>query len=92
MRTVSRTLSRRGILGLGAGAAAAATLAGCGSHTSSDGAGRSNGSGDGKNGQDGGASGAPQGRLIGDGSTSYTGKQPHQPAAPEPLQPGQTPP
>ncbi|MFD8396775.1 hypothetical protein ACFV2N_48590, partial [Streptomyces sp. NPDC059680] len=31
-------------------------------------------------------------RLIGDGSTSYTGKQPHQPAAPEPLQPGQTPP
>ena len=31
-------------------------------------------------------------RLIGDGSTSFTGKQPHQPGKPEPLEPGQTPP
>ncbi|MFD4790529.1 hypothetical protein ACFWN1_26450 [Streptomyces sp. NPDC058459] len=31
-------------------------------------------------------------RLIGDGSTAYTGKQPHQPARPVPLEPGQTPP
>ncbi|KOV70735.1 hypothetical protein [Streptomyces sp. MMG1121] len=92
MRTVSRTLSRRGALGLGAGAAAAATLAGCGSHTSSDGNGGASGSGDGKNGQGGDAGDAPQGRLIGDGSTSFTGKQPHQPAKPEPLEPGQTPP
>ncbi|MQY35535.1 hypothetical protein SRB17_35130 [Streptomyces sp. RB17] len=97
MRTVSRTFSRRGILGLGAGAAAAATLAGCGSHTSSDGTGASDGSGGGKSGgksggKGGDASGAPQGRLIGDGSTSFTGKQPHQPVKPEPLEPGQTPP
>ncbi|GHE11810.1 hypothetical protein [Streptomyces alanosinicus] len=90
MRTVSRTLSRRGILGLGAGAAAAATLAGCGTGTSSDGAGHSTGSDQGKNGQDGGGSTA--GRPIGDGSTSFTGKQPHQPDKPEPLEPGQTPP
>ncbi|MFD8396759.1 hypothetical protein ACFV2N_48480, partial [Streptomyces sp. NPDC059680] len=87
MRTASRAFSRRGLLSLGAGAAAG--LAGCGSHTSSDGTGASDGS---SGGNVGGASGAPQGRLIGDGSTSYTGKQPHQPAAPEPLQPGQTPP
>ncbi|MEU8975451.1 hypothetical protein AB0D11_40635 [Streptomyces monashensis] len=90
MRTVSRSLSRRGILGLGAGAAAAATLAGCGSQKSS--AGGSGGSGDGTSGQGGDASGAPQGKLIGDGSTSFTGKQPHQPDAPRPLEAGETPP
>ncbi|SEB93782.1 hypothetical protein SAMN04490357_0773 [Streptomyces misionensis] len=31
-------------------------------------------------------------RLIGDGSTSYTGRQPNQPEAPAPLEPGETPP
>ncbi len=31
-------------------------------------------------------------RPIGDGSTSFTGKQPHQPGRPVPLEPGQTPP
>ncbi|MGJ5756029.1 hypothetical protein FB563_7693 [Streptomyces puniciscabiei] len=31
-------------------------------------------------------------RLIGDGSTAYTGRQPHQPASPMALEPGQTPP
>ncbi|MYT25999.1 hypothetical protein GTW69_37995, partial [Streptomyces sp. SID7760] len=31
-------------------------------------------------------------RPIGDGSTADTGPQPHQPAAPVPLQPGETPP
>ncbi|MEV7004840.1 hypothetical protein AB0N62_45985, partial [Streptomyces sp. NPDC093982] len=31
-------------------------------------------------------------RPLGDGSTSYTGKQPHQPGKPEPLEPGQEPP
>jgi peptidoglycan/xylan/chitin deacetylase (PgdA/CDA1 family) len=34
----------------------------------------------------------PAARPIGDGSTAYTGKQPRQPAAPERLEPGQTPP
>ena len=29
-------------------------------------------------------------RPLGDGSTSFTGKQPHQPGRPEPLEPGQT--
>ncbi|MGW3206592.1 hypothetical protein [Streptomyces sp. NPDC001135] len=90
MRTVSRTLSRRGMLGLGAGVAASATLAGCGSHTSSDGSGHPDGSGQGKNAE--GGAGSRPGKPIGDGSTSYTGKQPHQPNKPEPLQPGQTPP
>jgi peptidoglycan/xylan/chitin deacetylase (PgdA/CDA1 family) len=91
MRTFSRTLSRRGALGLGAGAAAAASLAGCGSLTSSDGGGTPNGSRQGRPGH-GGGDGAHPARPIGDGSTSFTGKQPHQPAKPEPLEPGQTPP
>ncbi|MFE2097999.1 MULTISPECIES: hypothetical protein [unclassified Streptomyces] len=91
MRTNSRTVSRRGILGLGAGAAAAATLAGCGSLKSSDGGGHGSGSG-GSAGGDGGKNGGTKARPIGDGSTSFTGKQPHQPARPEPLEPGQTPP
>jgi peptidoglycan/xylan/chitin deacetylase (PgdA/CDA1 family) len=81
-----RTLTRRGALGVGAGAAAVA-LAGCGSLTSSDDtnhAGGSPGKGTG--------SPKPTARPIGDGSTAYTGKQPHQPARPEPLEPGQTPP
>lgn len=90
-----RTLSRRGMLGLGAGAAAAAGLAGCGALDSSDGNGHRSGSSGGKGGSGsggGGKDGAPSGRPIGDGSTSFTGKQPHQPAKPERLEPGQTPP
>ncbi|MEU9988932.1 hypothetical protein AB0E10_19460 [Streptomyces sp. NPDC048045] len=93
MRTFSRTHSRRGILGLGAGAAAAAGLAGCGSLKSSDGDGDASGSGNSGGGSGGGGTnGGTKGRPIGDGSTSFTGKQPHQPAKPEPLEPGQTPP
>ncbi|MEU8650816.1 hypothetical protein [Streptomyces sp. NPDC048737] len=86
-----RTLTRRGALGLGAGAAAAAGLAGCGL-TSSDDPGPGGGSGGA--GKGGTASPKPTVtvRPIGDGSTSFTGKQPHQPAAPEPLEPGQEPP
>ncbi|WP_086691520.1 hypothetical protein [Streptomyces recifensis] len=34
----------------------------------------------------------PAARLIGDGSTAYTGRQPRQPGAPVPLEPGQIPP
>ncbi|MGV9990015.1 hypothetical protein [Streptomyces sp. NPDC003374] len=85
-----RTFSRRGILGLGAGTAAAVGLAGCGTLKSSDGDGDGGGSkGGGSRGE---GKGQPSARPIGDGSTSYTGKQPHQPAKPEPLEPGQTPP
>ncbi|MFF7401298.1 polysaccharide deacetylase family protein [Streptomyces murinus] len=78
----SSGISRRSAarLGLGAGLGlAAAALTGC------DG-----------DGPDLGASGpggqrqAP--RLIGDGSTAYTGRQPNQPDAPTRLEPGQTPP
>ncbi|WSQ11039.1 hypothetical protein OG604_26690 [Streptomyces sp. NBC_01231] len=83
-----RTLTRRGALGLGASAAAAAGLAGCGSLTSSGGASHSGGSGSDRPS----SSPKPTARPIGDGSTSFTGKQPHQPGKPEPLEPGQTPP
>ncbi|MET7286288.1 hypothetical protein [Streptomyces sp. NPDC005573] len=89
------TFSRRGLLGLGAGAAAAAGLAGCGTRTA---AGGGHGTGSGRHsaasGHGKGAKGSPKpaARLIGDGSTSFTGAQPHQPARPEPLEPGQTPP
>ncbi|MFF0204190.1 hypothetical protein [Streptomyces sp. NPDC005017] len=90
-----RTVTRRGALGLGAGVAATVGLAGCGSLTSSDGP--SPGSGSGKN-RPGGPSGKPSGspsptaRPIGDGSTAFTGRQPHQPPRPVPLEPGETPP
>ncbi|MBZ9638193.1 hypothetical protein [Streptomyces sp. PSKA30] len=85
-----RHISRRGAIGLGAGAAAAVGLAGCGTLTPSDGSSHAAGSdGNGK-----GPSGRPTAtaKPIGDGSTAYTGKQPHQPEKPEPLEPGQTPP
>ncbi|MFD7993987.1 polysaccharide deacetylase family protein [Streptomyces mexicanus] len=83
-----RTFSRRGMLGLGAGTAAAVGLAGCGGLHSSDGSDRAGGSGAGAHGR----STVQPARPIGDGSTAFTGKQPHQPAAPVPLEPGQTPP
>ncbi|WP_327268690.1 hypothetical protein OG233_13080 [Streptomyces sp. NBC_01218] len=98
-------INRRGLLGAGLGAAAAAGIAGCGSpgpggerpgpgksptgaagttpdHDAGPGAPRRHGKGPANGGV----------RLIGDGSTSDTGKQPHQPDAPVPLEPGQTPP
>ncbi|HEY8983311.1 MAG TPA: hypothetical protein VIU15_27495 [Streptomyces sp.] len=85
-----RTVTRRGAIGLGAGAAAAAGLSACG--TSSGGS----GSGDDSSPS---ASGSPKGdkpsapaKPIGDGSTAFTGKQPHQPAAPVPLEAGEEPP
>ncbi|MFF4489635.1 hypothetical protein ACFY0F_24580 [Streptomyces sp. NPDC001544] len=90
-----RTFSRRGMLGLGAATAAAASLAGCGTLDGSDDGGHNSGSRKGHSqghGKAGGGSGAHPARPIGDGSTSFTGKQPHQPGKPEPLQPGQEPP
>ncbi|MDC2955185.1 hypothetical protein PO587_11990 [Streptomyces gilvifuscus] len=83
-----RALSRRGMLGLGAGAAAAAGLSACGSLKPSDGSKHASGS---KGGDKSGGTSHPA-RPLGDGSTSFTGKQPHQPRKPEPLEPGQTPP
>ncbi|MFI1889998.1 hypothetical protein [Streptomyces jumonjinensis] len=89
-----RDISRRSLLGAGIGAAAAMGITGCGSgdakhEKSGDGAG-------GKTPEKGPGDGAQlsreQVRLIGDGSTAHTGKQPNQPPAPEPLEPGQTPP
>ncbi|MER5885688.1 hypothetical protein ABT160_17800 [Streptomyces sp. NPDC001941] len=86
-----RDMSRRNLLGAGLGAAAAVGIAGCGL-TGNDKEGRS---GPGKDESGGGGaspSQKPEGRPIGDGSTSDTGKQPHQPEKPVPLEPGQTPP
>lgn len=86
-----REFSRRGAIGLGLGATAAMGIAGCGT---------GGGSGQGNPGpiKDEGSTtgspgtGGPPVRPIGDGSTADTGPQPHQPAAPVPLQPGETPP
>ncbi|MEU9009671.1 hypothetical protein AB0D12_07780 [Streptomyces sp. NPDC048479] len=83
-----RDVSRRGLLGAGLGAAAAIGIAGCGS-TGQGGAGQA---GSGKGGGKGGKPSKIEGRPIGDGSTADTGKQPHQPPKPVPLEPGQTPP
>ncbi|MFF7164538.1 hypothetical protein ACFZBP_24800 [Streptomyces sp. NPDC008086] len=85
-----RNFSRRGVIGLGAGAAAALGLAGCGTLTSSDGSDHAEGSNGGTGNQPGAQT--HRARPIGDGSTSYTGKQPNQPGKPEPLEPGQEPP
>ncbi|WP_405806891.1 hypothetical protein OG729_17025 [Streptomyces sp. NBC_00210] len=84
-----RDISRRGLLGAGLGAAAAISIAGCGS-SGLDVGGHT---GSGKDGDGGKPSPSkPEGRPIGDGSTSDTGKQPNQPPKPVPLEPGQTPP
>ncbi|MGC5535685.1 hypothetical protein [Streptomyces sp. SR-10] len=90
-----RDINRRGLLGAGLGAAAAIGLAGCGaSGSSGDGGSGRGGAGDTGNGGNGSGNGAPKNkvRLIGDGSTADTGKQPNQPQAPVPLEPGQKPP
>ncbi|MEU5283861.1 hypothetical protein AB0G97_07540 [Streptomyces sp. NPDC020755] len=91
-----REINRRGLLGAGLGAAAAIGLAGCGaSDSSGDGGPGRGGQGDTGNGNGSGSgNGAPKNkvRLIGDGSTADTGKQPNQPQAPVPLEPGQKPP
>ncbi|MEU9200966.1 hypothetical protein [Streptomyces sp. NPDC048332] len=92
-----RDISRRGLLGAGLGTAAAIGMAGC---SSSGGSGTGGTVPDkGAKGEKG-ADGAVKGngpakksvRLIGDGSTADTGKQPNQPSAPVPLEPGQKPP
>ncbi|MFE1366005.1 hypothetical protein ACFW84_17460 [Streptomyces anulatus] len=90
-----RDINRRGLLGAGLGAAAAIGLAGCGaSGSSGDGGSGRGGKGDTGNGGNGSGNGAPKNkvRLIGDGSTADTGKQPNQPQVPVPLEPGQKPP
>ncbi|MFF9592680.1 hypothetical protein ACF1FX_26250 [Streptomyces sp. NPDC014646] len=85
-----REISRRGLLGAGLGAAAAIGLAGCSSFGTEQ-AGATEGKGTDGRGRGTGPA-KKDVRLIGDGSTADTGKQPHQPPAPVPLEPGQTPP
>ncbi|WP_369377221.1 hypothetical protein [Streptomyces sp. cg36] len=85
-----RGISRRGMLGLGLGAAAAVGVAGCGGGDGSGGGKAGSGDGSGKGAQ--GSGKKADAKLIGDGSTADTGKQPHQPPKPVPLEPGQTPP
>ncbi|MFJ3937795.1 polysaccharide deacetylase family protein [Streptomyces parvus] len=90
-----RDINRRGLLGAGLGAAAAIGLAACGtSGSSGDGESGPGGKGDSGTGGNGSGNGAPKNkvRLIGDGSTADTGKQPRQPETPVPLEPGQKPP
>ncbi|MGW4158128.1 hypothetical protein [Streptomyces sp. NPDC004788] len=88
MSGISRRDAARLGLGIGLGAAAA-TLAGCGSGEKT---GRP-AAGPGRHPDRPGAPGKKSTvRLIGDGSTSYTGKQPGQPGTPERLEPGQQPP
>ncbi|WP_030791799.1 hypothetical protein [Streptomyces sp. NRRL S-920] len=82
-----RDFSRRGMLGLGAGAAAAFGLAACGTGGDGDSSGPADKAKDGQA-----DTGKRPARPIGDGSTSYTGKQPNQPGKPVPLEPGETPP
>ncbi|WP_197287749.1 polysaccharide deacetylase family protein [Streptomyces apocyni] len=86
-----RDISRRGLIGLGLGAAAAAGVAGCSKDSKTTDKGKTEseqtGSAD-KNG----AGSLEEGKVIGDGSTSFTGKQPKQPPAPVRLEPGETPP
>ncbi|MBP5861945.1 hypothetical protein F3K40_20240 [Streptomyces sp. LBUM 1478] len=88
-----REISRRGMLGLGVGAGAAAGLGltGCGTGLGGkpDEAGGSGGDGKkpGKKHRPG-----KKAKPLGDGSTSYTGKQPNQPGRPRPLEPGEKPP
>ncbi len=84
-----RDISRRGLLGTGLGAAAAIGLAGCGS-LGSDESGHTGSSSEDEGGKP--SPSESRARLIGDGSTSDSGKQPHQPPKPVPLEPGQTPP
>ncbi|MBM7170516.1 hypothetical protein JQK87_19410 [Streptomyces sp. G44] len=81
-----RDISRRGMLGLGAGAAAAFGLAACGTGADGD------SSGPAEKAKEGQAGGKVPAKPIGDGSTAYTGTQPHQPGKPVPLEPGETPP
>ncbi|MEU5656370.1 hypothetical protein ABZ802_12220 [Streptomyces sp. NPDC047737] len=90
-----REINRRGLLGAGLGAAAALSMTGCGSLGSPEDGGPEPGKGPkGGKGTHGNGGGSPEKRvrLIGDGSTADTGKQPNQPTAPVPLEPGQTPP
>ncbi|MFJ9680866.1 hypothetical protein ACIRP2_22845 [Streptomyces sp. NPDC101194] len=89
-----REISRRGLLGAGFGAAATIGLAGCGSFDTGRPGERTGTAGEkGADGHTRGTGPAKKDvRKIGDGSTADTGKQPHQPSAPVPLEPGQTPP
>lgn len=91
-----RDISRRGLLGAGLGAAAAIGVAGCSSSGSDAGGAGPDKGAKGEKGADGAVKGHGHAkkdvRAIGDGSTADTGKQPRQPSAPVPLEPGQTPP
>jgi hypothetical protein len=88
-RRERRDVGRRELLGVGAAAAATAGLAACGTQVWDGG--RTSG-GSTKGATPGSKSTKSLIRPIGDGSTARTGAQPHQPAAPKPLEAGETPP
>nr|WP_263164136.1 hypothetical protein [Streptomyces sp. SCSIO ZS0520] len=84
-------ISRRGAVGMGLGlGAAAAGLAGCGTVSRPGEHGPAGPERKAAPGADSARRSAP--RLIGDGSTAYTGRQPNQPDEPVRLEPGETPP
>lgn len=95
MGTVCATSIEGACSGRGSGPQPRSASCGCGaSGSSSDGGSGRGGKGDTGNGGNASGNGASKNkvRLIGDGSTADTGKQPHQPQAPVPLEPGQKPP
>ncbi|MFE0102398.1 hypothetical protein [Streptomyces sp. NPDC059009] len=94
MSAVNRAMGRRSALGWGLAVAAGAGLAGCGDQEPAAGP-PGHGGGHGGGAHRPGRPAQParkQPRLIGDGSTSFTGTQPNQPERPRPLEPGETPP
>lgn len=95
MGTVCATSIEGACSGRGSAPQPRSDSCGCGaSGSSGDGGSGRGGKGDTGNGGNGSGNGAPKNkvRLIGDGSTADTGKQPNQPQAPVPLEPGQKPP
>lgn len=87
-----RDMSRRSLLGAGIGAAAAIGIAGCGTDSGTPGNAGKDSGGAGDQTKPSAKPSEKSVRPIGDGSTADTGKQPHQPPGPVPLEPGETPP
>lgn len=89
------TVSRRDALAAGAAVGAATVLSGCGIAGGSDHSPAADSTGGSKDSsgsaRQSSSPSSPKARLIGDGSTSDTGPQPHQPT-PHKLKPGETPP
>ncbi|QFQ99637.1 hypothetical protein F9278_29715 [Streptomyces phaeolivaceus] len=80
------------MLAVGAGAVAGLGLTGCGTGLGGEPGGAGGSGGGGKPGTNGKKKPGKTAKPLGDGSTSYAGKQPNQPEKPRALAPGETPP